>query len=71
MVSSLSKNRNIKKTPKYTLRNLPTPGISISEHQCICILKAAPIEGKSTSSGIELEEVEDVQRDTELEDRFC
>ena len=45
-----------------------TPGTPISAHQCMVTPRAAPFEGKSACSAIELEEYDDVQGDTKLED---
>ena len=60
-MASLSKNRDIKKTPQVDIaEDLSTSG-TISAHQCMVTMTAAPIEGKSACSARELEEYEDVR----------
>ena len=66
-MASQSKNRDIKRTPQVA-EYLSTPGTPISVHQCMVTSKAASVEEKSASSAGELEEYENVQGDTKLED---
>ena len=65
-VTSLYKNRTSRRPPQVA-EDLSTTGTPISAHQCMITPKAASIEGISSSAG-ELEEYEDLQRYTKLED---
>ena len=56
MMASLSKNRDIRKTPPQIdiAEDLFTPGIPISTHQCMVTTTVAPIDGKSANNATEI-----------------